>query len=195
MSTMASQITSVSMVCLTVCSGADKRKYQSPASLAFLRGIHRWPVNSPPKAPVTRKMCPFHDVIVFLEILSQKQIHVYKPDIAVVSHHTLLPNAYICQANVDLCIKMWRVIDKRDIFRLREEVDEVLGARCDVDYEDVSRLNYCDNVIKETLRLYPPSAWTLRDCNCHGFTLEGYLISKGANLLVRGNRIHKKLQM
>ena len=32
------------------------RKYQSSASLAFVRGIHRSPVNSPHKRPVTRKM-------------------------------------------------------------------------------------------------------------------------------------------
>ena len=47
----------------TVCSGADQRKHQSSASLAFVRGIHRWPVNSPHKGPVTRKMFPFDDVI------------------------------------------------------------------------------------------------------------------------------------
>ena len=40
------------------------RKYQSSASLAFVRGIHRWPVNSPHKWPVTRKMFPFDDVIM-----------------------------------------------------------------------------------------------------------------------------------
>ena len=34
-------------------SGADQRKHQSSASLAFVRGIHRWPVNSPHKRPVT----------------------------------------------------------------------------------------------------------------------------------------------
>ena len=43
---------------------ADQRKHQSSASLAFVRGIHRWPVNSPHKWPVTRKMFPFDDVIV-----------------------------------------------------------------------------------------------------------------------------------
>ena len=52
------------MVCSTVCSGADQRKHQSFASLAFFRGIHRWPANSPHKAPVTRKMLPFDDVIM-----------------------------------------------------------------------------------------------------------------------------------
>ena len=30
-----------------------------------MRGIHRWPVNSPHKGPVTRKMFPFDDVIMY----------------------------------------------------------------------------------------------------------------------------------
>ena len=64
MSVMVSQITGVSMVCSTICSGANQRKDQSPASLAFVRGIHRWPVNSLHKGPVTRKMFPFDDVIM-----------------------------------------------------------------------------------------------------------------------------------
>ena len=55
MCAMVSQVTSVSIVCSTVCSGVDQRKHQSSASLAFVWGIHRWPVNSPHKGPVTRK--------------------------------------------------------------------------------------------------------------------------------------------
>ena len=43
---------------------ANQRKYESSVSLAFVRGIHRWPVNSPHKEPVTRKMFPFHYVIL-----------------------------------------------------------------------------------------------------------------------------------
>ena len=64
MSTMASQITSLTIVYSTVYSGTDERKHQSSASLAFVRGIHRWPVNSPHKGPATRKMFPFDDVIM-----------------------------------------------------------------------------------------------------------------------------------
>ena len=64
MSTMASQITSLTIVYSTAYSGADQRKHQSSASLAFVRGIHRWPVNSPHKGPVTREMFPFDDVIM-----------------------------------------------------------------------------------------------------------------------------------
>ena len=64
MGTMTSQITVPSVIYSTVCSGADQRKHQSSASLAFVQGIHRWPVNSPHKRPVTREMFPFDDVIM-----------------------------------------------------------------------------------------------------------------------------------
>ena len=68
MSAMASQITSLTIVYSTVYSDADQRKHQSSASLAFVRGIHRAPVNSPHKWPVTRKMFPFDDVIMLISM-------------------------------------------------------------------------------------------------------------------------------
>ena len=37
-------------------------------SLAFVQGIHRWPVNSPQKGPVTREMFPFDDVIMNVRV-------------------------------------------------------------------------------------------------------------------------------
>ena len=61
---MASQITSLAIVYSTVYSDADQRKHQSSASRAFVRGIHRWPMNSPHKGPVTRKMFPFSDGVI-----------------------------------------------------------------------------------------------------------------------------------
>ena len=64
MGTMASQITSLTIVNSTVYSGADQRKHQGSASLAFVRGIHRWPVNFPHKWPVTRQIFPFDDVTI-----------------------------------------------------------------------------------------------------------------------------------
>ena len=68
MSAMASQITSLTIAYSSVYLGADQRNHQSSASLAFVRGIHRWPVNSPRKGPVTWKMFPFDDVIILLKI-------------------------------------------------------------------------------------------------------------------------------
>ena len=64
MSTVASQITSLMIVYSTTHSGADPREHQSSASLAFVREIHRGPVNSPHKRPVTWKMFPVDDIIM-----------------------------------------------------------------------------------------------------------------------------------
>ena len=87
MDSMTTQITSLAIVYSTVHSGSNQRKHQSSASPAFVRGIHREPVNSlnprlaerpletngrlanrrlnyPHKGPVTRKMFPFDDVIM-----------------------------------------------------------------------------------------------------------------------------------
>ena len=61
---IASQITSLTIVYSSVYSGAEQRKHQNSASLAFVRGNHRRPVNSPHKGPVTRQMFPFDDVIM-----------------------------------------------------------------------------------------------------------------------------------
>ena len=64
MGALASQITSLTSVYSTVYSDADQRKHQSFVSLALVWGIHRGPVNSPHKWPITRKMFPFDDVII-----------------------------------------------------------------------------------------------------------------------------------
>ena len=76
MSAMTCQITSLTIVYSTAYSGAHQRKHQSSVSLAFVRGIHRWPVNSLHKGPIMRKMFPFDDVImsyVFLSAPEMKQ--------------------------------------------------------------------------------------------------------------------------
>ena len=73
MGVMAFQITSVSIVYSTDCSGSDQRKHQSSASLVFLRGIQRWPVNSPHKGPV---ILPFDDVI--MEFKHQLEVSIFK---------------------------------------------------------------------------------------------------------------------
>ena len=64
MGVIASQIISLTIVYSIVYSDVDQRKHQTSASLAFVRGSHRGPVNSPHKWPVTRRMFPFDDVIM-----------------------------------------------------------------------------------------------------------------------------------
>ena len=51
MSAMDSQITSITIVYSIVNSGTDQRKHQSSASVAFVKGIYRWLLNSPNKGP------------------------------------------------------------------------------------------------------------------------------------------------
>ena len=65
---MVSQITSLTIKFSTVYSGTYQRKHERYASLAFVRGIHRWPANSPHKGPVTRKMFAFDDVIMVIHV-------------------------------------------------------------------------------------------------------------------------------
>ena len=62
----------------TVCSCADQRKHQSSASLSFVRGIHRLPVNCPHKMPVTRKMFPFDDIIMQAKSVWLRQVQFFR---------------------------------------------------------------------------------------------------------------------
>ena len=67
MGAIASQITSLTIVTQSFIQMQIK-KHQSPVSLAFVRGIHWVPVNSPHKWPVTWKMFPSDDVIMMLVV-------------------------------------------------------------------------------------------------------------------------------
>ena len=84
MSAMGSQLTGISIVCSNVCSGADQRKLQSSVSLAFVRGIRRWPVHSPHKGLVTRKILTFDDVTkenssAYIWFETYHQMHTLSP--------------------------------------------------------------------------------------------------------------------
>ena len=68
MRVMASQITSVSIVCWNVCLGADERKHQSSAC----KGM-----DSPHKGPVTRKRFSFDDVIMGHCICTRSDLGIF----------------------------------------------------------------------------------------------------------------------
>ena len=74
MGAMASQISSASFVCSVVWPGVDRRKHHSSASLVFVRGIHRRPVNFPHKRPVTLKLFPFDDIIMVQPIIPTRPV-------------------------------------------------------------------------------------------------------------------------
>ena len=74
MRAMASQVAGASNVCFTVGSGADQRKHQR----TFVWGIHRSPVNSLHKGPITKKMFPFDDIIIWQPHLEKVLLLFYK---------------------------------------------------------------------------------------------------------------------
>ena len=88
MGSIASLITSITIVYSIVYSGADQRKHQSSASLAFVRGIRRGPVTSPHKWPVTWKMFPFEDVILIFKYIYQYS-HTFVLNIKTAAKHKL----------------------------------------------------------------------------------------------------------
>ena len=102
MGALAFQITSLTIVYSTVYSGANRRKHQSSVLLAFVRGIQRWPVHSPHKGPVTRKMFPFDDVIMCYNFhvifphfnVSTVTASYIFPQIAFVLHQIMCPSIY-----------------------------------------------------------------------------------------------------
>ena len=77
---LASRIIGVSIVYSTVCSGADQRKHQSSATLAFARRIHWSPVYSPHKGPMTRKKASIwwrhHDANKYVSTYNHTQKHI-----------------------------------------------------------------------------------------------------------------------
>ena len=91
MGTMVSQITSLTIV--------YHRKHQKSASLAFVWGIHRWPVNSPQKRPVTRKMSPFEDVIMVVSCGISWLIHTPSKKAVKIGHIWILTYCFLNMMN------------------------------------------------------------------------------------------------
>ena len=72
---------------------------------------------------------------------------------------------------------------------LHEEVDRALAGRLP-NISDLPALTFVDNVIKETIRLYPP-AWSVARTAIAGFELDGYRIPAGANIVMSQWIMHR----
>ena len=110
MGAIASQITSLTIVYSSVYSGAYQSKHQSSAPLAFVWGIHRGPVNSPHKWPVTRKMFPFDDVIIVGSSHNGKDISlVYSSNLVKL---TTMPHPKVCQHERSIFAKVSNIFGR-----------------------------------------------------------------------------------
>ena len=106
MGVMASQMNSFTIVYSTVYSGADQSKRQSSASLAFVRGIHRSPVNSPHKYPVTRKMFSFDDVTMGISQCAFCCTDVQHVPCDILGYHLVRPFRFVA-TSVCVCFGVW----------------------------------------------------------------------------------------
>lgn len=67
--------------------------------------------------------------------------------------------------------------------KARAEVDEVIGSKREIGYEDLPKLQYLSQVLKETLRLYPSVPGTSRFIS-NDLVIEGVRIPKNTSVLV-----------
>ncbi|XP_063957972.1 cytochrome P450 3A9-like [Lytechinus pictus] len=74
--------------------------------------------------------------------------------------------------------------------KLIEEIDSLTPTRDDVSYTSIAKMPYLDNVVCETLRLYPAAVVIERECNethvCNGIT-----IPKGVQVIFPSFAIHR----
>ena len=80
MSAMASQITSITIVYSTVYSMRKSKEISKPRVTGL---CDRWLVNSPHKGPITRKMFPFDDVIMWQDSVPVISTMTYCPHVAI----------------------------------------------------------------------------------------------------------------
>uniref|UniRef100_A0A8C5Q7P3 Cholesterol 24-hydroxylase n=1 Tax=Leptobrachium leishanense TaxID=445787 RepID=A0A8C5Q7P3_9ANUR len=67
--------------------------------------------------------------------------------------------------------------------KVQAEVEDVIGSRRDLEYEDLGKLKYLSQVLKETLRLYPTAPGTSRAID-EDMVIEGVKIPAPASLML-----------
>jgi cytochrome P450 len=76
--------------------------------------------------------------------------------------------------------------------RVQAEVDEQLRGRSPT-YADLARLPYSLQVLKETMRLYPP-AYALSRVARHDVQVEGYPVQKGTTVFMSPYALHRRAE-
>ncbi|CAL1372080.1 unnamed protein product [Linum trigynum] len=79
----------------------------------------------------------------------------------------------------------------RMLVKAREELDKQIGEECLVDEPDISNLAYLQNIIFETLRLYPAAPLLVPHASSEDCVVGGYHLPRGTMLLVNAWAIHR----
>lgn len=76
--------------------------------------------------------------------------------------------------------------------KAQEELDNVVGRDRQVDESDVPKLVYLQAIVKETLRMYPPSPLLISRAAMEDSALSsGYKVPVGTRLIVNASKIHR----
>ena len=132
MGAIASQISSLTIDYSLVYSDADQRKHQNSASLAFVRGIHRGPVNSPHKWPITRKIFPFDDVIMIEDVKDSTgaQHHLWPQSRVDISVWNMLKCTQEKEIDLQMITSLCTVLWVRKISNMLSRKIVILFYRC-----------------------------------------------------------------
>lgn len=79
-----------------------------------------------------------------------------------------------------------KVLDKA-----RAELDVIVGGNRLVDEPDLSKLPYLQNIVNETLRIFPAAPLLVPHESSDDCTIEGYDVARGTMLLVNAWAIHR----
>ncbi|XP_022907787.2 cytochrome P450 9e2-like [Onthophagus taurus] len=71
--------------------------------------------------------------------------------------------------------------------KLQEKLDELN----DLSYDSISKIKYLDQIVSETLRLWPPSAFTNRECVKNYLINDDLTIEKGTGIIIPIFGIHR----
>ncbi|RYQ80492.1 hypothetical protein Ahy_Scaffold1g106869 isoform J [Arachis hypogaea] len=130
---------------------------------------------------------------VMLRVLQENPIASFDTDTIIKS--TVL-NLILAGSDATMVTLTWALSlllnNKTELKRVQEEINIHIGNERKVEESDISKLEYLQAVVKETLRLYPPSPIitfraAMEDCT---FSC-GYHIPAGTHLMVNAWKIHR----
>nr|XP_048335107.1 cytochrome P450 CYP82D47-like isoform X1 [Ziziphus jujuba var. spinosa]XP_048335108.1 cytochrome P450 CYP82D47-like isoform X1 [Ziziphus jujuba var. spinosa]XP_048335109.1 cytochrome P450 CYP82D47-like isoform X1 [Ziziphus jujuba var. spinosa] len=143
-----------------------------------------------------RKKQDFMDVM--LNILDDSKISGYDADtiIKATCLLLLLQNLILAGSDTTMVSLTWALSlllnNSQELKKAQDELDIVVGKERHVKESDIPNLIYLQAIVKETLRLYPPSPIiglraAMEDCTLSS----GYVIPTGTRLMVNAWKIHR----
>ena len=73
--------------------------------------------------------------------------------------------------------------------KMIEEIQSIIGTDSDPTYDDLSKMEYLDQIINETLRMYPP-IYIFTRTPLKTDVIDGYTIPKGSNIIMSQYTTH-----